>query len=489
MLRLLNPLIFLSLFPHPHAGGATPVQEPPADGAAAWEFTGAAGLSLTAGNSESLAYNIRFLASRTTNAHESWFSADYHYADDDGTKSTDALRLGVQHDHRISERFYLGVTGGFLADSLADVDYRFDLGTHIGWHAVKAERARLSFEAGPGYAWEKQGGATEDYASLRFAQKFNYRIGNRVRMTQSLAFTPQADDFSNHLLVAEAGFEVRLTDRLALNTLLRHRIDNTPAAGREKNDTTIIQGLSYILGGQPAPDHADEARRSLMPDAPPASVTPPGWTAEAAVGFALARGNADNLSLSFTSEMAHRSDEGEFFLNSAYQYSENANVTSSDTLRVNAKYNRFIDDSWFAGGGLEFFRDPLADIDYRITPGAQIGRYLIKNDETTLSIEAGPAFTFEQAGNQREEYATLQVAQRFSQSVGANVTVNQAVVARSDVRDLDRYTVLATCSLDVRLNSRLSWRNAATWHFENQPATGKQRQDTTLTSGIAVRFW
>lgn len=86
-----------------------------------------------------------FLASRTTKAHESWLSADYHYADDDGAKSTDALRYGVQHDHRISDRFYLGVTGGFLTDSTADVDYRFDFGTHVGWHAEKDERARLSF--------------------------------------------------------------------------------------------------------------------------------------------------------------------------------------------------------------------------------------------------------------------------------------------------------------------------------------------------------
>ncbi len=489
-------LLLATSFLHPLAAGtrsaAVPPEAAPADDmpeAPSWEVTGAAGLALTDGNSDSLAYNIRFLASRFSEANETWMSADYHYADDDGEKSTDTLRLGIQHDHKPGGPFYFGGTAGFLADPVADLDHRFDLGAHGGWHAFDTGNTRLSFEAGPGYAWEKQGGVSDDYMSLRFAQRMSHRLNSRARLTQSIVFTTEAADFSNHLLVGEAAFAMRLTDRLALNTALRHSIDNTPAAGRRKNDTTLVQGLSYILGGQPGDNGGGGgSRRSLMPSPPSESVSPAGWTAEAALGLSLAQGNSDTLNLTFTTDTAHRGERGEFFLNTAYTYAENSNVTSIDALRVSTKYNRFIDGDWYAGANLGFFRDPLADIEYRVTPGAHLGRYLVRSDDTTLSIEAGPGVTFENAGKGRDEYASATASQRLAHNLTRHLRLNQAVIYQVELGEPENFTVLATGSVDLRINDRLSWRNAASWHFDNRPAPGKERRDTTLTSGLAYRF-
>lgn len=36
-----------------------------------------------------------------------------------------------------------------------------------------------------------------------------------------------------------------LADPIALNTAIRHSIDNTSAVGRRKNDTTLTSGLLY----------------------------------------------------------------------------------------------------------------------------------------------------------------------------------------------------------------------------------------------------
>lgn len=182
MLRHFVLCTSLATLPQSLLAGTAPALEPPVDDAS-WEFTGAAGLAFTDGNSDSLAYNVRFLVSRFTEANETWLSADYHYADDDGVKSTDTLRLGIQHDHKPGGPVYVGVSGSILADPIADVDYRFDVGAHAGWHAFETESTRLSFEAGPGFTFEKSGDDRDEYASIQVAQRFEHALNPHGRIS------------------------------------------------------------------------------------------------------------------------------------------------------------------------------------------------------------------------------------------------------------------------------------------------------------------
>jgi putative salt-induced outer membrane protein YdiY len=53
------------------------------------------------------------------------------------------------------------------------------------------------------------------------------------------------EDFDNFLIVAELGTEATFNSRLSLRVVLQDRYNSEPAAGRKKNDLTLISGITY----------------------------------------------------------------------------------------------------------------------------------------------------------------------------------------------------------------------------------------------------
>ena len=350
----------------------------------------------------------------------------------------------------------------------------------------KNDRSSLALEAGPGYTWENQGGISNDYTSLRFAEKFEYHFSNRSKFWQSLVFSPEAGDFDNYLLTGEAGIDTLITNQWSLRTFVRHRIDNTPAAGAEKGDTSLMIGLAYSLSGFPEP--AAPGRRTLKVDRAPSPIAAMGWSSSAAIGYSLASGNADSSTLTAMFDSAHRSSSDEFFFNGAANYATNDGATSIQTIRANAQYNRLLGSRYFVGFGSGYQRDELADLAYRFTPAAVAGVYLIKNDVSTLSVEAGPGYTFEKNGDETADFLSIQAAERFAYALSPRCTFNQNLIYNAEAADTANYTLTATAFLDTDITDNLALRIAASYIFDNTPAVDRENHDTTLTSGIAVKF-
>jgi putative salt-induced outer membrane protein YdiY len=451
-----------------------------------WEVTGAAGLTLADGNADTLAYSLQLLATRITDIDEIYLDADYFYADDRGLETANALRLNAQYNRFLTEKFYYGFTGSYLADQVAELDFRIDTNALFGYYVWKNERSFLAFEAGPGYTWEDQGGIADSYASLRFAERFEYRFSNRSKFWQSVIFTPQVDDFDNHLIIAEAGIDTLITNQWSVRTFVRHRIDNTPALGREEGDTSVLVGLAYSLSGFPEP--AAAGRRTLKADRGPSPIAAMGWSSSAAIGYSLASGNADSNTTTAMFDSAYRSASDEFFVSAVANYAQNDGATSIDNMRANVQYNHLYGTRYFAGVGTGFQRDDLADLAYRFTPAVVGGVYLVKNDVSTLSLEAGPGYTFEEVGGVTDDFLSIQGAQRFAYALSPRCTFNQNLIYNAEASDTDNFVLTANAFLDTDITDNLTLRVAASYLYDNIPALNRERHDTTFTTGFAIKF-
>lgn len=451
-----------------------------------WEVTGAASIGMAQGNADNLTYSLQLLGTYAKGDNEGHLGADLFYSEDNGVATTNSFRIFGQYNRLLSDRFYLGTFGTFLTDDIADLDYRLDTGFVLGYYLIKNDTTKLSFEAGPGYTWEEQGGVSDNYLSLRFAQRFEHKLSKRSKIWQSIILTPEANDFDNNLLVAEAGIDILLTKQWSLRNSVRYQYDNTPAAGRGQDDLLLLTGLSYSLGGFPEP--AEDGRMTLKPAAAEPEAIQMGWSTTAGLTLSLAQGNSDNLFLGLTADSAYRTKAHETFLAANYSYSENDGDTSADSLRASAQHNRFLGDKFFIGAGVGYFRDDVADVGYRITPTTSLGYYLIKNDEVTLSLEAGPSFTFEEVGGISDDFFSITAAQRFTWEMSDRMTISQNLAAIIDPSDSDNYILTANANLDTDITPNIAWRIAASWTFDNTPAAGRQEDDSTLTTGLAVKF-
>lgn len=451
-----------------------------------WEVTGAASLGMAKGNADNLTYSFQLLGTYQKDDNEGHLGADLFYSEDNGTATTNSFRIFGQYNRLLNDRVYLGTFGTFFTDDIADLDYRIDSGFTLGYYFIKNDTTKLSFEVGPGYTWEEQGGVGANYLSLRFAQRFEHNLSNRSKLWQSVILTPEASDFDNSLLIAEAGIDILLTKQWSLRNSVRYQFDNTPAAGRVEDDLLLLTGLSYSLGGFPEP--AEDGRMTLKPAAAEPEAIQMGWSTTAGLTLSLAEGNSDNLFVGLTADSAYRTTAHETFLAANYSYSENGGATSADSLRASAQHNRFIGDQFFLGAGVGYFRDDVADVGYRITPTTSAGYYLIKNDETTFSIEAGPSFTFEEVGGVSDNFFSITAAQRFTWEMSDRMTLSQNLGVILDPSESDNYILTANAFLDTDITANIAWRVAASWTYDNTPAVGRQKDDSTFTTGLAVKF-
>jgi putative salt-induced outer membrane protein YdiY len=112
----------------------------------------------------------------------------------------------------------------------------------------------LSVEAGPGYVWEELDGVGyNDYATIRFAENFEWKFAEKSRLFQSFEYLPQISDFGNYVLNSVVGIETDIAKGLALQVVFKDYYRSEPAAWvgtdpiifREKNDYQLLAGIIY----------------------------------------------------------------------------------------------------------------------------------------------------------------------------------------------------------------------------------------------------
>ena len=441
-----------------------------------WEITGAANFGYASGNSDSISHSLQFSAKYAQGKNEASFGADWLYSESNGDASTDSFRLHGQYNRLVTERFFYGINGSYFTDRIADLDYRTELGLSLGYYLIKNDDTSLSLETGPGLAWENQGGESRDLVINRFAQRLEHQLSDRAKIWQSIVFTPKFDDFSDYNLIAEAGIDTTISEHWALRSSVRYSYDSSPAAGRQSNDTTLLMGLSYSLGGFDDFKSSDSVSIGSS------------WSTSTSLGFGLNSGNSESKTIALSIDSSYQKSKREVLLSSKYHFAENDKTTDTDTLRANAQYNHFLSKQSYLGAGAGYLRNQLSDISYRITPSVTLGHYLIKDEDMTLSLEAGPGVTFEKVGGITDDYFSISAAEKFSWSLNEHTKLKQSLSAVVDPSDSDNYSLAADAQLDFKISASLSWQVAATWTYDNAPATDRGKDDTTVSTGISLKF-
>ena len=219
-----------------------------------WDASVATGLTLTRGNSDTLLGTLTFKAVRKTTNSEVLLGAAGSYGrattkrgeEDEETRTTAAnVQAYGQFNYLFTERFYSGGRVDYVHDAIADLKYRVTVSPLAGYYAVKNPKTKLAFELGPSGVFERQGEVDNQYAALRFGDRFEHKFTPRAKLWQAFDVVPQIDRFSNYLLIAELGTEAAITERVWLRAVLQDTYDNEPAIGRQHNDVKLITSVVY----------------------------------------------------------------------------------------------------------------------------------------------------------------------------------------------------------------------------------------------------
>ncbi len=211
-----------------------------------WENAVSVGLTLARGNSDSMLFTADYLAQYKTPLDEYKIGLDGAYGDQDSKDTVNFYKGFGQWNHLFTDRFFGYVRGDGLRDIIAEVDYRFTIGPGVGYYLLKATNTTLAVEAGDAFEAQRlddQGDKTFD--TIRFAERFEHKVNDHVRIWENVEILPQVDKFDNYIVNSEVGLETALSKSFSLKTFLDDSYDNRPAPGKLKNDVRLVTALGY----------------------------------------------------------------------------------------------------------------------------------------------------------------------------------------------------------------------------------------------------
>jgi putative salt-induced outer membrane protein YdiY len=231
----------------PAGAAAAPAAAAPVEKKNPWVVSASAGLTITRGNAETVVGNVGIEASKKWTKSDLRLGADFAYGDNAGVKNTEIFRAYGQYNYNFTDRLYAGFRVDFLYDGIAAIDYRVTVSPSIGYYFIKKERTYFRGEFGPSFIAQSLAGVTDEFITLRLAERFEHKFSDKAKIWQEAEVLPQIDDWENVLVNAEVGAEAAMTTKLALQTKIIFNYQNQPAAGRKRDDLRWITGVKYTF--------------------------------------------------------------------------------------------------------------------------------------------------------------------------------------------------------------------------------------------------
>ena len=213
------------------------------------------------------------------------------------------------------------------------------------------------------------------------------------------------------------------------------------------------------------------------------------WKSSIGAGLTLTRGNSSTLLVTANAQTDKKTPENEFSFGANGAYGEANSVQNVNVIRGFGQYNHLFTQSFYGYARGEGLRDSIADLQYRFTLGPGVGYFFIRNTNTTLAGELGTAYVVQKLGDEYDSYETLRLAQNFEHKFkryGARVW--ESVEILPQVNDFNNYIVNAELGVESALSKTLSLKTYLVDNFNNQPASGRQKNDVKLISGISYNF-
>ena len=173
--------------------------------------------------------------------------AETKHDDSDDEKTVDNREVTGRLDFPVAGPLSTYIDASYLADDIADLDYRVLVGPGLSYNFVKTETAEFRIDLGISPMWEKIADESEYYTMLRTAEYGSYTLDSGAKIWESCEYLPALNNSDKYLINAEIGIESPLNDRLSLRLVAEDKYNSLPAEGNEKNDLRLTAAIRIKL--------------------------------------------------------------------------------------------------------------------------------------------------------------------------------------------------------------------------------------------------
>jgi hypothetical protein len=217
------------------------------------------GLSLTGGNSSTLAYNMAFKADRTTTRDKISVYSTAVYAEDNtvspGHTTAHAIRGGIRGDLNVSDRFFVFGFTDFEYDQFQDLNLRNVIGGGGGYHVIKTKRTTLDAFGGGDFEQEFFGatptapaGLDRRTGEITLGENLATTLGPRLTLSESFSFFPNISNSGSYRYLLNASAATKLKTWLSWQITYSDSYLSNPLPGFKNDDIILSTGFRLTFG-------------------------------------------------------------------------------------------------------------------------------------------------------------------------------------------------------------------------------------------------
>jgi hypothetical protein len=170
--------------------------------------------------------------------HNFDYLATYGKVDDEITANRMDGFLKTDYDLKKDWYLYSLLGGGY--DELRKIDWRYEVGPGLGYHAIRLTNLVLRVESGFHYEVQNfQDNRQDEVYYHRFAQDLRWNLGTLVSFDERVEYFPELDTLREYKLRMEANLRLWLRNNLYFNLTVINLYDTVTAPGVGQNDLQI----------------------------------------------------------------------------------------------------------------------------------------------------------------------------------------------------------------------------------------------------------
>lgn len=218
------------------------------------------GLTVTRGNSSTLAFSLAGKAARVTSRDKISVYSTAVYATDDTTPpnrtTAHAIRGGLRGDLNVSERVFVFGFTDFEYDQFQHLDLRNVLGGGLGYHVIKTKNTTFDVDGGGDFDQEFFSpnpptvltSVTRKTGEVVIGENLATKMNDRTSLSETFSFYPNVSETGAYRYQLDATGATKLKAWLSWQITYSNRYLSNPLPGLKNTDQILATGLRLTFG-------------------------------------------------------------------------------------------------------------------------------------------------------------------------------------------------------------------------------------------------
>ncbi len=171
----------------------------------------------------------------------------WNYAEEQGVLTGRKTQGRLQYDRFFTKKFYGLAQASAESDFQAALDLRTTIGVGAGYQFQDKPSWKVSGEAGVSYVDSDFVGTVDDssYAAARAAYTWDWKPNAKYNLSQTGEIFPSLENAEDVNARVDTKGRMNLTDTMFAQLQWLYQWDNTPAAGKVRNDNLVVFSLGW----------------------------------------------------------------------------------------------------------------------------------------------------------------------------------------------------------------------------------------------------